>query len=138
VRIVLDTNVLVSALLTPQGLPAQILLLALAGDLTLLFDERILEEYREVLHRPRFAIPRDQLAEILEQLEADGELVATTPVTAALPDPDDRPFIEVAMSGRADALVTGNCGTSRRTSASSCCHRELYCSDSIPSRPEVL
>ena len=107
-KIVLDTNVLVSALLTPQGLPAQILLLALAGDLTLLFDERILEEYREVLHRPRFAIPRDQLAEILEQLEADGELVAATPVTAALPDPDDRPFIEVALSGRADALVTGN------------------------------
>jgi hypothetical protein len=76
--------------------------LALAGDLTLLFDERILEEYREVLHRPRFAIPRDQLAEVLEQLEADGELVAIS-------------------------------GTSRRTSASSCCHREIYCSDSIPS-----
>ena len=77
-RIVLDTNVLVSALLTPQGLPAQILLLALAGDLTLLFDERILEEYRGVLHRPRFAIPRDQLAKVLEQLEADGELVAAS------------------------------------------------------------
>jgi putative PIN family toxin of toxin-antitoxin system len=108
VRIVLDTNVLLSALLSPQGVPAQILMLTLAGELTLLFDERVLEEYREVLSRPRFAIPPAQADDVLRQLEADGELVAATPVTAALPDPDDRAFVEVALSGHADALVTGN------------------------------
>ena len=107
-KIVLDTNILVSALLSPQGVPAQVLMLTLAGELRLLFDERVLEEYREVLSRPRFAIPTAQVEEVLRQLEADGELVAATPVTAALPDPDDRAFVEVALSGHADALVTGN------------------------------
>jgi putative PIN family toxin of toxin-antitoxin system len=108
VRIVLDTNVLLSALLTPQGLPAQVLMLTLAGELTLLFDERVLEEYREVLSRPRFAIPPAKADEILRQLEADGERIAAAPVELTLPDPDDRAFVEVALSGHADALVTGN------------------------------
>lgn len=107
-RIVLDTNVLLSAVLTPQGVPAQVLMLTLAGELTLLFDERVLEEYREVLSRPRFEIPPAKADEILRQLEADGERVAAAPVELTLPDPDDRAFVEVALSGHADALVTGN------------------------------
>jgi uncharacterized protein len=108
VRIVLDTNVLVSALLSPQGVPAQVLMLTLAGELTLLFDERVLEEYREVLSRPRFAIPKALADEVLRQLEADGERVAAAPVELTLPDPDDRAFVEVALSGHADALVSSS------------------------------
>jgi putative PIN family toxin of toxin-antitoxin system len=108
VRIVLDTNVLLSALLSPQGAPAQVLMLALAGDLTLLFDERVLEEYREVLSRPRFAIPPAHAHEVLRQLEADGERVVAAPAELTPLDPDDRAFVEVALSGHADALVTGN------------------------------
>ena len=50
-RIVLDTNVLVSAFLNPNGTPAQLLTLVLAGELKLLFDERIMAEYAEVLAR---------------------------------------------------------------------------------------
>lgn len=107
-RIVLDTNVLVSALLSPQGVPAQVLLLTLAGELTLLFDERVLEEYREVLSRPRFAIPKALADDVLRQLEGDGERVAAATAELTLPDPDDRAFVEVALSGHADALVTGN------------------------------
>src|SRR5260221_1867824 len=84
-------------------------MLTLAGELTLLFDERVLEEYREVLSRPRFAIPPAQADELLRQLEAYGERVAAAaPVEFVLPDPDDRAFVEVALSGHADALVTGN------------------------------
>jgi putative PIN family toxin of toxin-antitoxin system len=108
VRIVLDTNVLLSALLTPEGVPAQVLALVLAGELKLLFDERILGEYREVLSRPRFAFKATDIAEVLQQLETDGERVSAAPSELALPDPDDLAFVEVAISGRADTLVTGN------------------------------
>jgi uncharacterized protein len=80
----------------------------LAGELTLVFDQRILDEYREVLLRPEFAIEPAKVAETLEQLEADGARVSAAPTTFALPDPTDRPFIEVALSGGAEALVTGN------------------------------
>ncbi len=107
-RIVLDTNVLVSAFLSPEGAPAQVLTFLLAGELTLLFDERILTEYAEVLARPRFALAPADVAEILRQLEADGERVAASASIAPLPDADDLPFLEVALSGKADALVTGN------------------------------
>ncbi len=107
-RIVLDTNVLVSAFLSPEGAPAQVLTFLLAGELTLLFDGRVLAEYAEVLARPRFDLDRADVAEVLRQLEADGERIAASPSAAQLPDPDDLPFFEVALSGGADALVTGN------------------------------
>jgi len=107
-RIVLDTNVLVSAFLNPTGAPALVLTLILAGELKLLVDERILAEYAEVLARPRFALDPVDVAEVTRQLEADGERVATSASVVQLPDADDLPFIEVALSGKADVLVTGN------------------------------
>ena len=82
--------------------------MVLAGELKLLFDERILGEYREVLSRPRFALEATDIAEVLRQLEADGERISVAPSPIELPDPDDLAFVEVALSGRADALVTGN------------------------------
>jgi uncharacterized protein len=102
-RIVLDTNVLVSALLNPSGAPAQVLTLVLASELRLVFDRRILDEYAEVLARPRFGLDPADVAEVLRQLEADGERVAATASAVALPDADDLPFLEVALSGPADA-----------------------------------
>ena len=107
-RIVLDTNVLVSAFLSAEGAPAQVLTFLLAGELRLLFDERILAEYAEVLARPRFALDPADVGEVLRQLEADGERVSASASGARLPDRDDLPFLEVALSGKADALVTGN------------------------------
>ncbi|HEX9384156.1 MAG TPA: putative toxin-antitoxin system toxin component, PIN family [Gemmatimonadaceae bacterium] len=107
-RIVLDTNVLVSAFLNFSGAPAQVLTLVLAGELKLVFDRRILDEYAEVLARPRFGLDSADVTEVLRQLEADGERIATPPSAVPLPDADDLPFLEVALSGRADALVTGN------------------------------
>ena len=90
-RIVLDTNDPVSAFLNSSGAPAQVLTLVLAGELRLLFDKRILDEYAEVLARPRFALDSADVAEILRQLEADGERVAARATTAQLPDADDLP-----------------------------------------------
>jgi len=107
-RIVLDTNVLVSAFLNYSGAPAQVLTLVLAGELKLVFDRRILDEYAELLGRPRFGLDSADLTEVLRQLEADGERIAAPASAVPLPDADDLPFLEVALSGRADALVTGN------------------------------
>lgn len=74
-----DANVLVSGLLSPYGPPGRILDALLAGILTLVFDDRILGEYEDVLTRQEFGS-----------------------------DPDHAMFIEVAMAGRSDAIVTGN------------------------------
>jgi putative PIN family toxin of toxin-antitoxin system len=107
-RIVLDTNVLVSGLLSPFGPPAEIVRLCASGALRLCFDARILAEYREVLARPRFGFDAEDVETLLWQLEATGELVVGTPLGARLPDRDDEPFLEVAVAARAEHLVTGN------------------------------
>jgi putative PIN family toxin of toxin-antitoxin system len=106
-RIVLDTNVLVSALLTPLGPPAQILGLTLVGELTAAYDPRILAEYREVLRRREFGFSRRHVADILDALERGGLPVTARPLLARLPDPADEPFLEVAAAAQA-WLVTGN------------------------------
>ncbi len=107
-RIVLDTNVLVSALLSPHGAPAAVLQLILAGRVVLCFDARILSEYREVLRRPKFDFDPQLVDELMEFLESEGELVASVPLQFTLPDPGDAMFLEVAAAGEADHVVTGN------------------------------
>ena len=105
--VVLDTNVLVSALLSPQGPPAQIVGLTLAGELTAAHDPRILDEYREVLARSEFGFSRPLVREILAVLELDGLPTTAHPLSQRLPDPADEPFLEVASAAGA-ALITGN------------------------------
>ena len=107
-KIVLDTDVLVSGLLSPQGDPAAILRCILAGSTSVCFDERILSEYRDVLVRRKFGFDATQVAVLLEFLEATGEPVLATPLNLLLPDPSDGMFIEVAIASNADCLVTGN------------------------------
>ena len=106
--IVLDTNVLVSGLLRPHSKPATILRLVATGALRVAYDERILAEYREVLARPKFPFSPEQLRDLLDQIEAEGEVVTALPLSLSLPDPDDLPFLEVAVAAHADGLVTGN------------------------------
>ena len=106
--IVLDTNVLVSGLLRPHSKPATVLRLVATGALRVAYDERILAEYREVLGRPKFAFSSEQIRAFLEQIEAEGLPVAALPLKLSLPDPDDVPFLEVALTARADAIITGN------------------------------
>jgi uncharacterized protein len=107
-RIVLDTNVLVSGLLNPSGAPGRIVDLILAGELTLLVDDRILEEYRTVLRRPKFGFQPDDIADLMIFIEKESERVLASPLDISLSDRGDIPFLEVAVSGSADALVTGN------------------------------
>ena len=107
-RIVLDTNGLVSALLHPQRKPARVLEKILKGEVTILIDERILREYDEVLHLPKFDFPRHGITEVLEYFLLEGERVLPESLKVDLPDLDDLPFLEVAVSAAAEALVTGN------------------------------
>ena len=105
--VVLDTNILVAALLSPFGPPARVLDLVLSGDLRAAYDDRLLAEYREVLARPKFSFAPAEVAVVLAYLEADGERVTARPLACDLPDPDDLPFLEVAAQVGA-VLITGN------------------------------
>jgi len=108
-KIVLDTNVLVSGLLQPKGNPAQVVALALAGAVQVCHDERILAEYAKVLARPRFKFSPQRVREVLDKLEGDGLTIDTTHVgDLDLPDADDECFLAVALAAEVDYLVTGN------------------------------
>jgi putative PIN family toxin of toxin-antitoxin system len=107
-RVVLDTNVLVSGLLNPFGPPAAIMQMAIRGELVVCHDARILTEYGQVLRRPKFQIHPTEADAVLEQIQARGSLVASQPLAAPLPHPDDEAFLEVAVAGQAEFLITGN------------------------------
>ena len=107
-KIVVDTNVLVSALLRPESIPARILDLVLSRQVTAVLDYRVYNEYQEVLLRPEFGFPREYVIELLDFLWRSGERVHVTAMSIDLPDADDVKFLEVAISAAADALVTGN------------------------------
>ena len=106
--IVLDTNVLVSGLLSPYGAPADVLRLVVGGAVTLCVDARILVEYEQVLGRPRFGFAPAAVDALIAFIATEGEHVVASPWREPLPDPDDAPFLEVALAGGAACLVTGN------------------------------
>ncbi len=106
-KAVVDTNILVSALLSPFGAPAQVLDLVLADEVTLVYDDRIREEYTAVLRRKKFGFNQASIASLLEFFEHEGQAIVSLPLPVLLPDPDDLPFLEVATAAAA-FLVTGN------------------------------
>jgi len=108
IRVVIDTNVVVSALLRPGGFPEAAFSLAIAGEVRLFVSAPILEEYEEVLKRPRLKLDPEKIASALSAIEASATKVCPeSRVTAAL-DPDDNIFLECAESAMAHFLVTGN------------------------------
>lgn len=107
-NIVLDTNVLVAGLLSPFGPCGEIVRMVSSGKLVLSVDARILSEYDEVLHRPKFKFEEDKVTALLDHIERRGHKVASSPLPHTLPDPDDEPFLEVSIAGQAACLVTGN------------------------------
>lgn len=109
-RLVVDTNVIVSALLHPERTPDRALAAARGHRAVILVDARIEAEYRAVLDRPKFgAIEPARRDALLASLLDGAERVAPSHAFGgALVDEDDRAFVEVALWGRADAIVTGN------------------------------
>ena len=85
--VVLDTNILVSALLSPFGPPARVLDLALTGEVQLAYDDRLLAEYHEVLARPKFGFTPSDVADLLEYLIVSGEPVTASPYSPNCPTP---------------------------------------------------
>jgi predicted nucleic acid-binding protein len=85
-KIVLDTNVLVSGLLQPLGPSGQIVRLVASGDLVLCHDPRILVEYQEVLLRKKFRFDPERVDALLEEIKAGGIPVAARPLAIRLPD----------------------------------------------------
>lgn len=106
-KVVLDTNVLVSGMLSAEGPCGQILDLVADGELWPCVDGRILGEYGSVLRRPKLKIPQEDAGQILELLRFVAESVTALPLGASLPDPGDLAFLEVAASAGA-VLITGN------------------------------
>jgi putative PIN family toxin of toxin-antitoxin system len=107
-KIVLDTNVLVSGLLTPFGPSGEIVRMLFSGELILQIDARILSEYQDVLNRPKFKFNKDHIGLLLDFIKQYGQFVSSSPLQNPLPDPDDEPFLEVAIAGNVKALITGN------------------------------
>lgn len=112
-RIVLDTNIVVSRFLTPHGRVARILHLWEGGAFELLVSEAILTEYGQVLCYPRLLrihhLTDAQLTEIEEAFREFSELVIPGKTPAVIEDdPDDDHLLACAVSGGADCLVTGD------------------------------
>jgi putative PIN family toxin of toxin-antitoxin system len=107
-KLVIDTNIIVSGLLTPFGNSAEILRLFANDKLTIHYDSRILTEYDKVLNRPKFNFDKGKISTILKEIELSGKLVVGIPLKESLPDPDDNMFLEVALAGKVECIVTGN------------------------------
>ncbi len=108
---VIDTNVIVSAMLKWNSVPGNILELAIEGPITPVLNEKILEEYREVLLRPKFHFTDKIVSEVIEAIKGRAIFADEERIDIELPDPKDRVFYEVVMEQRksSDAyLVTGN------------------------------
>jgi len=104
---VLDTNVVLSGLMTPDGICGQVLKAVKSGNLKMAYDIRILAEYRDVLSRPHFCVSPQKIANFLSDLR-NQKLIAPTRRLTMGPDPADLMFIEVALETPQKTIITGN------------------------------
>jgi len=107
-RLVIDTNIVVSAALKPDGLQRTILLLAITKPARLYVTDAILDEYREVLARPELGIRRGLRQQLLDLIQNHSQPARAVRPLRVAEDPDDDTFLECADAARADYLVTGN------------------------------
>lgn len=112
-RVVVDTNLVVSRVLVPHGIPAQILSAWSNEAFELLVSEPILDEYQRVLGYPRLRVKHhrsdEQIAELIEEFREFAVLIEPTQtITAVEADPDDNKFLECAVAGGADVIVSGD------------------------------
>ncbi len=109
---VIDTNVLVSALLSnnKEAATVQLVKRLIQGELIPIYSEKIIQEYWEVLQRSKFSFSQEVVRKTIETIIKYGVSVEPTPTGEQLPDMKDLPFYEVVMEKRVDDayLVTGN------------------------------
>lgn len=109
--VVIDTNVLVSAMLKWNSIPGSVMELVFEGPVIPVISKQIIQEYREVLGRPKFHLPENLIRDVIESIEEKGIWCDAEKLNIDLPDPKDQVFYEVVMEQRKseDAyLVTGN------------------------------
>lgn len=107
-RLVIDTNVVVSAALKPDGLQRTVVLLALTKPARWYVSDAILAEYTLVLTRPELKIRRSLRQQLLQFIKNQTRLVAPSRLPQVTTDPADNIFVECADAARADYLITGN------------------------------
>ena len=107
---VIDTNVIVSSILSSHSDSATVLVRdnILDGKLIPLFNEDILAEYKDVLNRPKFKFPSSLVKAVLDAITSIGLYMDRTESGELFPDPKDAVFYEVALSKEDSYLVTGN------------------------------
>ena len=110
IYVVIDTNVLASALLSklPDSSTVIIRKHVLDGIIIPLYNDEIYTEYADVLHRPKLQLPKDQTDAILGAIVEKGIMLGRTKANEIFHDPKDVVFYEVALSQEGSFLVTGN------------------------------
>jgi putative PIN family toxin of toxin-antitoxin system len=107
-RLVIDTNVVVSAAIKPRGLERVALVLAVTKPARLYVSQAVLNEYEEVLARSVLRLSRGTRLQVLQMMRNRSFLVSPQRRLAVTKDPDDNIFLECAEGARADYLITGN------------------------------
>lgn len=110
IYVVIDTNVIVSALITkkPNAATTRVLELALIGEIVPLYDQDVLDEYLEVLTRKKFKLKEDSIQYIIKTITINGIDTLRTSFLEDMPDEDDRVFYELSLSEPDSLLITGN------------------------------
>lgn len=108
IRAAIDTNVLVSGLLSSAGNEALVILALHHGLIKPCLSDAIIREYISVLARPKFAFGRDEINALLAMLTTKGEFFTPENFLVASPDPADTKFLHCALGAQADFIVTGN------------------------------
>jgi putative PIN family toxin of toxin-antitoxin system len=108
-RLVVDTNVFASAIIFPRSVPRQVVDHALDHGVVI-FSETTMTELAEVLSRSKFDsfVSRAERELFLAQIESAAEFVPVIQLVRACRDPNDDKFLEVALNGRADVIITGD------------------------------
>ena len=111
-RIVLDTNIFVSALVSGEGPPGQVLAAIRRERITLVTSTFQIEELRSVLTRDRLepCIRSEEADDLLCHLEAVGVVMSELPDIGLSPDPNDKPILATAIAGEAELVVSGDKG----------------------------
>ena len=107
-RLVIDTNVVVSAALNPKGLQRTVFLLATTKPARWYVSKPIMEEYAAVLARPELKIRKSLRLQLIQLIKNHTYSVTPSQLPQVTADPDDNIFLECADAARADYLVTGN------------------------------
>jgi putative PIN family toxin of toxin-antitoxin system len=107
-KAVYDTNIIISAALSPSGIPSSLLALAVDGTVQLYVSPVILEEDTDVLHRPKFELSEQVITGLMRRITEATVLVHPTRTISASPDESDNRFLECAQEAGAGYVVTGN------------------------------